>query len=173
MKLSYRQQRQLRLIEASVRRSDPHLGAMFGIFGRLYPGQDLPGAEQLPDQPAGRGRLRRAAALFTAALITMAVAISVLLGKAVITATARRRVPAPVPVVPREPTRPRTDGSALGDPAGRVHRGAVDITRYGRGHVTPPGMTLRAGRPIRRAAPPGPGPAIPVCPGRWRPRWEE
>jgi hypothetical protein len=116
MKLSYRQQRQLRLIEASVCRSDPHLGAMFGIFGRLYPGQDMSGTEQLPDQPVGRGRLRRAAAWFVAALITTAVAISVLLGKAVTTATGRRRAPAPASSVPREPTRPRTDGSALGDP---------------------------------------------------------
>ena len=58
MKLSYRQQRQLRLIEATVRRSDPQLGAMFGIFGRLYPGQDMPGAEQLPDGRSGQGRVR-------------------------------------------------------------------------------------------------------------------
>jgi hypothetical protein len=112
MRFSYRQQRQFRLIEAAVRRSDPHLGAMFGIFGRLYPGQDLPGAEQLPNQPAGRGHLRRAAAWLVAALTTVAVAISVLLGKAVTAATARRRAPAPAPAAPREPIRPRTDGSA-------------------------------------------------------------
>ena len=110
MRFSYRQQRQFRLIEAAVCRSDPHLGAMFGIFGRLYPGQDLPGAEQLPNQPAGRGHLRRAAAWLVAALTTVAVAISVPLGKAVTTATARRRAPAPA--APREPIRPRSDGSA-------------------------------------------------------------
>ncbi len=112
MRFSYRQQRQFRLIEAAVCRSDPHLGAMFGIFGRLYPGQDLPGAEQLPDRPAGQGRLRRAAAWLVAALTTVAVAISVPLGKAVTTATARRRAPAPAPAAPREPIRPRSDGSA-------------------------------------------------------------
>jgi hypothetical protein len=112
MRLSYRQQRQFRLIEAALRRSDPHLGAMFGIFGRLYPGQDLPGAEQLPNQPAGRGHLRRAAAWLVAPVITAAVAISVLLGKAVTTATPRRRAPAPAPAATHEPTRPRTDGSA-------------------------------------------------------------
>jgi hypothetical protein len=69
MTLSYRQQRQLRLIEATVRRSDPHLGAMFGIFGRLYPGQHLPGEERLPDGLSGQGRLRRAAA-WTVAVLT-------------------------------------------------------------------------------------------------------
>jgi len=39
MSLSYRQQRQLSSIEASVRRTDPDLGAMLGIFGRLYRGK--------------------------------------------------------------------------------------------------------------------------------------
>jgi hypothetical protein len=105
MRLSYCQQRQLRLIDAAVRRSDPHLGAMFGIFGRLYHGQDLPGAEQLPDQPAGRGRLRHGAAWIVAALTTAAVAISVLFGKAATAAIARLRAPAPA--APREPARPR------------------------------------------------------------------
>ena len=112
MRFSYRQQRQFRLIEAALRRSDPHLGAMFGIFGRLYPGQDLPGAEQLPNQPAGRGHLRRAAAWLVAPVITAAVAISVLLGKAVTLAAARRRAPSSAPAAPREPIRPRSDGSA-------------------------------------------------------------
>jgi hypothetical protein len=104
MRLSYRQQRQLRLIGEAVRRSDPHLGAMFGTFDRLYIGQNLPGVEQLPDQPAGRGRLRRAVTKVTAALTTAAVAISVLLGSA----TAKRRAPASA--APYEPIRPRTDG---------------------------------------------------------------
>jgi hypothetical protein len=110
MKLSYRQQRQLRLIDAAVRRSDPHVGAMFGIFGRLYTGEDLPGAEQLPDQPAGRGFPRRAASWMVAMLTGAAVAISVLFGRAVARVTARRHAPAPA--APYEPTRPRTDGPA-------------------------------------------------------------
>jgi hypothetical protein len=118
MRLSYRQQRQLRLIEAAVRRSDPHLGAMFGIFGRLYPGQDLPDAEQLPDQPAGQGRLRRAATWLVAALITVAAAISVLLGKAVTTAIARRRAPAPAPAAPPRHRRLRANAPAPA-PTGR------------------------------------------------------
>jgi Protein of unknown function (DUF3040) len=112
MRLSYRQQRQLRLIEATVRRSDPQLGAMFGIFGRLYPGQDLPDAEQLPDGPSGQGRLRQAAAWAVAVLTTVAAAISVLLGKAVTMATAGRRAPAQTPAAQRERTRPRLDGPA-------------------------------------------------------------
>jgi hypothetical protein len=112
MKLSYRQQRQLRLIEATVCRSDPHLGAMFGIFGRLYPRRDLPDAEQLPYGLFGQGRLPRAAAWIVAVLTTAAVAISVLLGKAVTMATAGRRAPAQTPAVQRERTRPRLDGPA-------------------------------------------------------------
>jgi hypothetical protein len=112
MRFSYRQQRQLRLIEVAVCGSDPHLGAMFGIFGRLYPGQGLPAAEQLPDQPAGRGHLRRAAAWLAAVLITAVVAISVLLSKAATTATARRRTRAQAPAVRRERTRSAREADA-------------------------------------------------------------
>ena len=111
MRLSYRQQRQLRLIEATVLRSDPHLGAMFGIFGRLYPGQDMPDAEQLPDGPSGQGRLPRAVAWIVAVLTTVAVAISVVLGKAV-TMAAGRHAPAQRPAAQREHTRPRLEGPA-------------------------------------------------------------
>jgi hypothetical protein len=107
MKLSYRQQRQLRLIEATVRRSEPHLGAMFGIFGRLYPGQDMPDWEQV-----AQGRPRRAAARIVAAFAAMAVAITVLLGQAVTLAAPRRRAPAQTPAVQRERTHPRPDGPA-------------------------------------------------------------
>jgi len=112
MTLSYRQQRQLHLIEATVHRSDPHLDAMFGIFGRLYPGQHLPDGERLPDGLSGQGRLRRAAAWIVAVLTAVAVAISVLLGKAVTTATAGRRAPAQTPAAQHERTRPRLDGAA-------------------------------------------------------------
>jgi hypothetical protein len=92
MRLSYRQQRKLRLIEASVRRSDPHVGAMFGIFGRLYPDQDMPDWEQV-----AQGRLRRSAVWIVAAFTAMAVAITVLLGKAVTLATPQRRARAQAP----------------------------------------------------------------------------
>jgi hypothetical protein len=107
MRLSYCQQRQLRLIETSVRRSDPHVGAMFGIFGRLYPDQDMPDWEQV-----AQGRLRRAAAWIVAAVAAMAVAITVLLGKALTLAVSRRRARAQAPAAERERTRPRLDGLA-------------------------------------------------------------
>jgi hypothetical protein len=112
MRLSYCQQRQLRLIEATVSRSDPHLDAMFGIFGRLYPRQDLPDTEQLSDGHSGQGRLRRAAAWIVAVLTTVSVAITVLLGKVVTMATAGRRAPAQTPAAQRERSRPRLDGPA-------------------------------------------------------------
>lgn len=38
MGLNYRQRYQLRLVRAGMRRSDPLLCAMFGMFGRLYLG---------------------------------------------------------------------------------------------------------------------------------------
>jgi|SRR5580693_4114981 hypothetical protein len=107
MSLSYGQQRELRLIGAGLRRSDPHAGAMFGIFGRLYPDQDVPDWEQVT-----QGRLRRAAAWMVAALAAMAVAITILLGKAVNLAAPRRRARAQAPAVQRERARPRPDGPA-------------------------------------------------------------
>jgi hypothetical protein len=91
MSLTYRQQRQLRYIEASVRRTDPHLGAMLGLFGRLYPEKDLPGWEQEPRVPTSQSRIQRAGAWIVAALIAVAAAIEVLLGRAVTVATAGRR----------------------------------------------------------------------------------
>ena len=60
MSLNNRQRRELRRIGASLGRSDPHLGAMFSIFGRLYPEPDLPGWEQEPAEPGAPGRIRRA-----------------------------------------------------------------------------------------------------------------
>ena len=111
MSLSYSQQRQLRLIGAGLRRSDPHVGAMFGIFGRLYPCQDLPDTEQLPDG-ALQGRLRRAAAWIVAAFAVMAVAITVLLGKAV-TRPLPDAAPAPERRRPARTCPPRARGAGL------------------------------------------------------------
>ena len=79
MSLSYRQENQLRRAETELRRSDPHLGAMFSMFGKLYPDQDMPASEQVPPVSTCRDRLHRAAAWIVAALIATAVAISVLL----------------------------------------------------------------------------------------------
>ena len=42
MSLCYREQRQLRGIEADLFRSDSHLAGMLETFGRLCSGQDMP-----------------------------------------------------------------------------------------------------------------------------------
>jgi Protein of unknown function (DUF3040) len=79
MSLSYHQENQLRRVEAELRRSDPHLGAMLSMFGKLYPGLDMPASEQVPPVTTCRDRLRRAAAWIVAALIATTMAIRVLL----------------------------------------------------------------------------------------------
>jgi hypothetical protein len=56
---------QLHHIEAGLRRTDPHLDVMLGIFGRLYPDQEMPGWEQVP---APQNRLRRVSAWIMAIL---------------------------------------------------------------------------------------------------------
>jgi hypothetical protein len=63
MSLSYRQENQLRRVEADLRRSDPHLGAMFWMFGKLYPDQDMPASERVT---TSQDRLHRAAAWIVA-----------------------------------------------------------------------------------------------------------
>ena len=87
MSLSYRQENQLRHVEADVRRSDPHLGAMFGMFGQLYPDQGMPASEQVPPVTASQDRLHRAAAWIVAALIATAAAISALLAPVAVAIT--------------------------------------------------------------------------------------
>ena len=42
MSLNYRQRYQLRLVKAGMRRSDPLLCALFGMFGRLYRREGMP-----------------------------------------------------------------------------------------------------------------------------------
>lgn len=59
MQLPYHQQRLLRRIDRTLRRSDPQLAAMLAIFAQLYVGDVLTSPEQRP--PA-----RRAAWLFAA-----------------------------------------------------------------------------------------------------------
>jgi hypothetical protein len=87
MSLGYRQETQLHLIDIGLRRSDRHLGAMFSIFGRLYPARDIPPWEQVPRESSSRDRLHRAAAWSAAALIATAAALIALLA-AVAVATA-------------------------------------------------------------------------------------
>ena len=55
---------------------------------------------------------RRPAAWIVEAFAAMALAITLLLGKAVTMATAGRRAPAQTPAAQRERTRPRLDGPA-------------------------------------------------------------
>ena len=78
MSLSYRQEHQLGRIRAGLCRSDPQLVAMFGIFGRLYPDQDVPGWEQLP----GSQHRSHPAAAIAAVLIALATAVRALLAAA-------------------------------------------------------------------------------------------
>ena len=47
MSLCYREQRQLRGIQAGLFRSDSHLAGMLETFGRLYSGQDMPASERM------------------------------------------------------------------------------------------------------------------------------
>ena len=48
MSLNRHQEHELRVIEAGLCGSDPHLSEMFGMFGQLYPDQDVPAEEQVP-----------------------------------------------------------------------------------------------------------------------------
>jgi hypothetical protein len=87
MSLSYRQEHQLRRIEAGLCRSEPDLGAMSGVFGRLCTGEVMPACEQLPS-----GQVRFQPAAWTVAVLTaVAAAAGALLAAAVALVTARRR----------------------------------------------------------------------------------
>jgi hypothetical protein len=87
MSLNYRQQHRLRLVTADLRRWDPLLCAMFGMFGRLYKGEGMPAWEQVPTRPDGR----RIAAWGAAVLAAMAVVFSALLTAALVAVSAMRR----------------------------------------------------------------------------------
>jgi len=112
MSLNYRQRCQIHRIEAGLRRADPHLGAMLGIFGKLYPNQDMPSWEQVPQVPASQSRLRRAGAWIVAVLAAAVAAISVLIGKAVTMTASVRRARAQAPAARRERARSRPDRPA-------------------------------------------------------------
>jgi hypothetical protein len=78
MSLNYRQQNQLYRLGTGLRHSDPHLGAMLDMFGKLYPDQCMPVWEQVPQASASQDRIHRAAARLMATLIATAAAISAL-----------------------------------------------------------------------------------------------
>jgi hypothetical protein len=114
MSLSYRQQHRLRLVKAGLRRSDPLLCAMFGMFGRLYKGEGMPAWEQVPMRP-DRGRI---AAWGLAVLAAMAAVFSAVLTAALVAVIAMRR------------------------PRGRPPASSPERARYGQeagGHQGPPG----------------------------------
>jgi hypothetical protein len=87
MSLNYGQRCRLRLVQAGLRRSDPLLCAMFGMFGRLYRGEGMPAWEQVPASP-GRGRI---AAWRAAMLATVAVVFSAVFTACFVAVTAMRR----------------------------------------------------------------------------------
>jgi hypothetical protein len=90
MSLCYREQRQLRGVEAGLFRSDSHLAGMLEMFGRLYRGQDMPASEQVPSGP---GRDRRAVTRIAVAFVVAALAVSILFS-AGLTTPARSGAPA-------------------------------------------------------------------------------
>jgi len=91
MSLGYREQRQLRDIEAGLFRSDSHLAGILDAFGRLYRGPDMPASERAPP---GQGRNQRAVTRIAAAVAVAALALSILFSAA-LTPPARSGAPAP------------------------------------------------------------------------------
>jgi len=84
MSLDYRQRYQLRLLRAGMRRSDPLLCALFGMFGRLYKGEGMPAWEQVPTS-RDRGRI---VAWGLAVLAVMAAVFSAVVTAALVVVTA-------------------------------------------------------------------------------------
>jgi hypothetical protein len=115
MSLCYREQRQLRGIEAGLLQSDSHLTAMLYVFDRLYSGQDMPASEQVP---SGQDRDRRAVTRIAVAFAVAALAFSILFGAA-LTLPSRSGAPAsghrpPSPSAPAQAAKP-TVGTTLPD----------------------------------------------------------
>jgi hypothetical protein len=124
MSLCYREQRQLRGIQAGLFRSDSHLAGMLDVFGRLYRGQDMPASERV--RP-GHGRDYRAVSRIAVAFAVAALALSILFSAALTTPT-RSGAPAsghrpPTPSGPGQAAKPTTsrtlpDGIARGTVGG-------------------------------------------------------
>ena len=115
MSLCYREQRQLRGIEASLFRSDSHLVSMLDVFGRLYRGQDMPASERVLSGP---GRDQGAVIRIAVAFAVAALALSILFSAA-LTTPDRSSAPAsghwpPSPSAPGQAAKP-TVGRTLPD----------------------------------------------------------
>ena len=107
MSLCYREQRQLRDIEAGLFRSDSRLAGMLETFGRLYRGQDMPASERVR---CGHGRDRGAVTRIAVASAVAALALSILFSAA-LTTPARSGAPAsghrpPSPSAPGQAAKP-------------------------------------------------------------------
>jgi hypothetical protein len=115
MSLCYREQRQLRGIQAGLLQSDSHLTAMLDVFGRLYRGQDMPASEQAPlRQDRGRRAVTRIVVAFAATVL----AISVLFSTAVALITSVRRACVRPSAAQPERTRPGRQAGGQQNPAG-------------------------------------------------------
>jgi hypothetical protein len=109
MSLCYREQRQLRGIQAGLFRSDSHLAAMLDMFGRLHRGQDMPASERVLSR---QGRDRRTVTRIAVAFTVAALALSFLFSAA-LTTPARSGAPAsghrpPSPSAPGQAAQPTT-----------------------------------------------------------------
>ena len=109
MTLCYREQRQLRGIQAGLFRSDSRLAGMLETFGRLHRGQDMPASERVP---LGHGRDRRAVTWIAVAFAVAALALSILF-TAALTLPSRSGAPAsghrpPSPSAPGQAAKPTT-----------------------------------------------------------------
>src|SRR5260370_8898836 len=110
MSLCYREQRQLRGIEAGLFRSDSHLAGMLETFGRLYRGQDMPASERVL---SGQGPDRRAVTRIAPAFAVAALALTILFNAApTLPARSPPPPPAPRPPSPTPPGPPRTPPAA-------------------------------------------------------------
>jgi hypothetical protein len=126
MSLSHYQRSQRRRIEASLRRSDPKLASMLGMFGRPGAGQRMPAWEQSPSRP---GRIRQAAALLAKTATVIAAAIRLLPAAARLLPAAARALAAPVvPGGRARPWAPETGGAAAArrPAADRIWPGGAD-----------------------------------------------
>jgi len=115
MSLCYREQRQLRGIEAGLVRSDSHLVGMLETFGRLYSGQDMPASERVLSE---QGRDQRAVTRIAAAFAATVLAISVLFSAAVALVTSVRRARVRPSAAEPERTRPSREADGQQNPPG-------------------------------------------------------
>ena len=116
MSLCYREQRQLRGIEARLLGSDSHLATMLEVFGRLYRGQDMPAPEQVPSR---QDHDRRAVTRITQAFAVAALALSILFSA--FTLPPRSGAPASG----HRPPSPSTQGQAAKPAASRTLPDAI------------------------------------------------